>query len=806
MMIVLRKYNNPGGFFSPLIALLSFIFVGNASVYGQLPELKTAFSSGAESYLHEKVYLHTDREAYMTGEICWFKAYLLSLNGGRSDVSKVLYVELIDNVRGTAALQAKISLDQGLGNGSLFLPPTLLTGSYRLRAYTNLMKNMGVESFFQKDLLIVNPHQQEPVVTEASVGSKVDAQLFPEGGYLLSGQESKIGFRVRGTNGKGMVFQGTVVDANGDTVARFSPESHGIGSFRMKPDAGMKYKVLIRPQQGAMFSIAFPEVLNAGYSLTLLSASPEKISINVKAVNKSSSTVTLLGHNGSSIKFGATQPLRDMAAEFSIDTKDLVAGVTCFTLFDEGKNPVAERLYFKFPKYDTKLEVKTSSTKFSSRSRVQLELDTHAGEKAISSDLSIAVYHAPANLHISGTDIGAYFLLSSELKGRVEEPEAYVSGEEKQRLSMVDDLMLCSGWNGLNWQELLKVNKGSNNLAYLPEYDGNFISAKLSAVQSGQTAAGVHYYLAVPGKGVQLYTAVSDGTGLLTFNTRGIKGPAELILQPYSSYNNNYRISLLSPFFPGISSTAFVAPSFTVSEINDIRNASINMQVQNAFVAAKLRELEPAEKDSSTFYSKPDKTYLLDDYTRFATTEEVMREYIPEIWLQRRAGVLQLAVVNSQTRMLFSSEPLMMLDGVPFSRSSKILKYDPLKLKAIDIVTSRYFEGVSSFEGVVNFRTYKGNLDGYELDSNATVVDYDGLLEKRTFYSPQYLSTEQRQSSSADFRNLLYWSGDLKTNAAEGKVRVEFYTSDQKGIFIGKVQGLAADGSLLSNSFEINVE
>ena len=45
----------------------------------------------------EKVYLHFDNTAYFMGEKMWFKAYVLrSDNHHATDVSRVLYVELLD--------------------------------------------------------------------------------------------------------------------------------------------------------------------------------------------------------------------------------------------------------------------------------------------------------------------------------------------------------------------------------------------------------------------------------------------------------------------------------------------------------------------------------------------------------------------------------------------------------------------------------------------------------------------------------------------------------------------------------------
>jgi hypothetical protein len=70
------------------------------------------------------------------------------------DLSKVAYVEVIDRNHGQ---QMSEDCDEGRsGNGSFFIPLTLNSGNYLLRAYTSWMKNFSPELYFEKQLAIVN--------------------------------------------------------------------------------------------------------------------------------------------------------------------------------------------------------------------------------------------------------------------------------------------------------------------------------------------------------------------------------------------------------------------------------------------------------------------------------------------------------------------------------------------------------------------------------------------------------------------------------------------------------------------------
>lgn len=104
----------------------------------------------------EKVYLHIDRENYLAGDDIWFKAYLIdALDHLLTDHSNNLHVELISPAT-KIILSRIIRLEGGLGNGDFKLPADISSGRYRIRAYTNYMRNFSDKLFFSKEITIVN--------------------------------------------------------------------------------------------------------------------------------------------------------------------------------------------------------------------------------------------------------------------------------------------------------------------------------------------------------------------------------------------------------------------------------------------------------------------------------------------------------------------------------------------------------------------------------------------------------------------------------------------------------------------------
>ena len=107
------------------------------------------FQQYSQQSVQEKLYLHLDRSFYLVGETMWFKAY--NLNGGTHrfiDLSKIAYLEVMDKDL-NAVVQTKFSLLDGKGNGSLELPSSVVSGNYKVRCYTNWMKNFSSDYFFE---------------------------------------------------------------------------------------------------------------------------------------------------------------------------------------------------------------------------------------------------------------------------------------------------------------------------------------------------------------------------------------------------------------------------------------------------------------------------------------------------------------------------------------------------------------------------------------------------------------------------------------------------------------------------------
>jgi hypothetical protein len=354
----------------------------------------------------------------------------------------------------------------------------------------------------------------------------------------------------------------------------------------------------------------------------------------------------------------------------------------------------------------------------------------------------------------------------------------------------MDNLMLTHGWRRFAWSDLL--NKNSSKPAFIPEYRGHLVSGTVTD-ENKNPVRGVPTYLSTPGKNIQLYTAISTSTGVIRFEMKDFFGSKRLIVQTNAEKDSTKTLKIHSPYSDSFAS--HILPAFDMPPIlsKNLLTRSVAMQVQDIYYGDDSLKFTLPSIDSTAFFGKADETYYLDDYTRFPVMEEVMREYIPGVIVRKRKDGFHFLVMDHVRRDLFQDDPLILLDGMPIFDVDKIMAFDPVKVKKLEVITSKYFLGPLAFPGIVSYTTYTGDLAGYQVQPSAVSINYEGLQRQREFYSPLYENEKQRNSRMPDRRNLLLWVPHIVLNE-DGRHQLEFYTSDLTGEYSIVVEGMNRNG------------
>jgi len=195
-----------------------------AALYGQEGAvLDSAVNNITKQLLvfpQEKIYLHTDKPYYITGEKIFFRAFLLdAFSNKQTSPSRYVYVELI-NPADSIVQRIKIRRDSTYSfYGAIPLSEELPQGVYKIRAYTQYMYNQGENSFFAKYVRISDPQI-------LSIQTQTNFQFTEDG---------KINASLRFTDAKTQDVinpQSVVLRLNSDRIFSVKPDKDGW--FRVK--------------------------------------------------------------------------------------------------------------------------------------------------------------------------------------------------------------------------------------------------------------------------------------------------------------------------------------------------------------------------------------------------------------------------------------------------------------------------------------------------------------------------------------------------------------------------------------------
>ena len=178
----------------------------------------------------ERLYLQMDKPMYEPGDDIWVSAYVrdgISLKASKN--SDIIHFELI-NPKGTVEKKISVIAKNGKAAGDFSLDKEALGGLYKIRAYTNWMKNEsgagGEENVFEKEIQV-----QDVVLPALKMKLDFERKAFGAGDEVIAKLElntnenkpladHKIKF-IASLNGSKIIDKGDVTDENGIQYIKF---------------------------------------------------------------------------------------------------------------------------------------------------------------------------------------------------------------------------------------------------------------------------------------------------------------------------------------------------------------------------------------------------------------------------------------------------------------------------------------------------------------------------------------------------------------------------------------------------------
>lgn len=790
-------------------------------------EIFTRLESYSTDHVLEKAYLHLDRPYYIAGDTIYFKAYItLGAMHELSALSGVLHVELIDNADSKIKQTENLEITNGVAWGDFALPDSLPKGNYRIRAYTQLMRNDdGQMGFFEKNLPVgpssVSKIPNKTLLNNLTTVAKPDLQVFPEGGKLITGVRSKIAFKAIGNNGLGIKVKGEVFDNENKQVCSFTSVHLGMGYFYIIPEKNKTYHAKVTYSNDVQDLITLPPADDNGIVLSVINDSSLVAKLQITAGktfyenNKGKAFLMTIYSGGKLTSINCK--LDSMVIPVYIFKRKLHSGITRVTLFAQNGEPLSERLLF-IQNYDQlKLNIASDKATYNKREKVNIHLiSTNYRNQPVNGDFSIAVTNEsklPVDTNMESTILNN-LLLTSELKGYVEQPNYYFEDESFTAFDNLDLLMLTQGYRGFQWRQVL--NDTPSRVKYQVE-------KLLSLAGKIKTLSGKP----VPNSDVMLGSikhqiardTTADANGNFQFNELSFPDTATLFLRPGKYKNRKVEINV--PDYPAVTNSGRADAGDKISSgIDSSMKKQMDERRGNMKTGISLKQVDVKSKKSvspapqlthSSNLNGPgeaDQVIMGDKLVGCANLIDCLVGLI-------RGGVRYsgnppvIYSLRTPVELRGSTKPMaVILDGVVTDQSAlTLISYTDVS--SIEILKSSQYLAVYGSQasgGAIVINTKRGDeaISSVSVEPGLTLYTFRGFYKAREFYSPKYTPSAQVNAKS-DLRTTIFWK-PVSITDKYGNASFDFYNSDGTGSYRVVVEGIDQDGNIGRQVYHYKVE
>lgn len=811
----------------------------------------------------EKVYLHFDNTAYFMGEKMWFKAYVLrSDNHHATDVSRVLYVELLDRSGNVVETQKLPIGAMGQADGVFDLRNVLAGGFYEVRAYTRYMLNWDSSWLFSRVFPIFETPGKEGDYSRPSLGKtawqvreseKVPTKeetgisfakpedgniaFFPEGGHLVENLSCRVAFEIR--DRQGLPVNGTgELSCGEECLCSVSTSQNGRGVFSLVAQPGKIYSLNLKDKRGRLYRQELPVAEKEGCSMRV-TQSGKSWCVNLNTTTsfaQDSLGIVLIAH-------GALKHVDVVAGSrsiyLSLPDSAIADGVNRVSVVNGAGQVLADRLFFQYPrtlKDSISVTVKETSLLPSS----PINLSFHAPPSTI---FSLSVRDADTEKNISSLDCENWLLLAGELHGYVSHPEYYFESDDAEHREAADLLMLVQGWRRYDLSQMM----GKKNFKIVhPVEKGLSISGRLKGPQKKAIVSNQNLRFRLYNELGQSLSgnAVTDSLGYYVIEVPPCDGEWNMFVHIPKKYSieidRNFSpsprsLSLLELMRPQDATAAMT--SFHYSRNTDEvleKPAGISMLSRTHMLPTVVKKKHFWEsgiawdnitegKEVSYLYYNIDKERdrLLDKGEEIPYIYEWLKQknhafkgdyrelfdaFNPAFWYDK--DVCDFSYNGNPILWMLDNSPRCITNGLPFTGTVPLMKS-----RTIDDmpVTMGEVKAIYITEAPNVWKRYLVGNAWAKIGNMATVFVYTHKMFRKcpknlrhTFfdgYSPAvefYSPGYGELPSNEDFRRTLYWNPYVRTNK-EGYVDLRICNTGTCRQLIISAEAITPDGNIVKN-------
>lgn len=637
--------------------------------------------------------------------------------------------------------------------------------------------------------------------------NNIDLQFMPEGGAFVAGLQTVLAFKAINASGKPADVKGIITDSRGTRVATFASYHGGMGIVPFTPEAGSRYYAQITTPVNIQKRYELPAAVEHGIVLNIVR---NKGQLYARLSATSAEDVTLTATVREQVYYTTNAALQSGTQYIKIDTADFPAGIVKFTLRNSHRLKIAERIIFVNKYSGLQVKISTDKKSYEPREKVQMTIiTTDANDRPIPANMSLSV--VDDKLWTMADDrqdhILSWLLMSTELHGRVEEPQFYFKRDEPKADSALDMLMLTQGYRYFAFTDSVR---SGNKLSFLPDKI-NILSGTITD-KKGTPIPGTVYLLnsfrqvgvvrTVTGTGHFFFTDLDPGVKYQLLAAGEHTRDSVMINITQNGIGFNKEIAaIFKPLKTGMKELIAAYPAVAINEPADKLIIRDEKSLNEVVVVALGLSREKRNLSYSVTTISPQ------EIAAGGNLASLLYGKAAGISIQSNPATPAAAAtiqIRGQASIHTNAAPLFVIDGVPMV-GNVLNQLNPNNIEGLTVLkgaeaTALY--GSRAANGVVLISTKNRQLAGklrfrlgkaanYGLQSVSTPTMDQYFSQVPVFYAPAY--TTPATTTKDDFRETIYWNPTVQTDRY-GKASVEFYNSDASTTFRAITEGIGYNG------------
>ena len=600
-----------------------------------------------------------------------------------------------------------------------------------------------------------------------------DVKFFPEGGALLSIPHQNVAFKAQGADGFSKEVEGFLFNSKGDTLTNFRSEHNGMGIFTMNPVNNETYYVTVRTNDSITKRFDLPAIEPKGISIAMSHYKQEiRYEIQKTEATEWPQKLFLLAHTRG--KLAILQPINPKRTFGKMNDSLFTEGITHFMLIDEQGNALSERLIFVPDHKPNQWQITADQPTYGKREKVSLQIAAKDNEgNPVEGTFSVSITDRKSIQPDSLADnILSNLLLTSDLKGYVEDPAYYFLNQDARTLRSIDYLMMTHGWRRHKMENVLRT-PSLNFTNYIEK--GQTISGRIMGFFGANVKKGPICVMA-PKYNI-IATTETDEKGKFIVNTSFRDSTTFLVQARTKKGFAGVDILMDPPQYPVATHKApYLNGAATFME-DYLMNTRDQYYMEGGMRVYNLKEVTVTAKrerpSSKSIYTGGINTY---------TVEEDRLQGYGQTAFDAASRLPSVTITNgSEIHIRNNSEPaIIVIDDIVYEDASDILK----DIQVSDMSSISLLRGADAV--ILGPRASGGAVvitlkDPRNLPARPAqgIITYTplGYSESVEFYHPTYDTPEKKNAQRSDFRSTVYWNPELRLDA-EGKATIEYYTPD----------------------------